>query len=70
MKHILIENCDGCPNRDHRGAFSAIQYVPYCSRRNKDLGFAISISKEGRGVASYDGVIPDWCPLEDCKNGL
>ena len=63
-KKIIITKCAGCPNRDHKGAFGKVAYVPICRLAERELPYTESAGK-GRGYAKGTDEIPDWCPLAD-----
>ena len=69
MKHLIINSCDDCPYKSHSGGFGQVMCKPTCSRKgNKLLGYVETtqrICRAVRIVAKYDGIIPEWCPLED-----
>ena len=66
-KMILIESCNTCPSKDHKGAFGRVQYVPVCRRTNKELGYTVHADMRGNVGASYNGIIPSFCPLMEYK---
>lgn len=63
---IEVTSCEGCPFKDHRGAFGAIAYVPKCRQTSKDLPYTLT-EVQGRAYAHYTGEIPEWCPLPESK---
>lgn len=67
MRAILIESCSGCPYFDHKGAFNPVAYIPRCGKTGRTLGYTKDISGS-RIVASYDGRIPNCCPLPEIAN--
>ena len=64
-KKLVIENCVECPHRGHRGAFGRVAYIPVCRPVDRELGYTVRVRQDGTPAASYDGVVPDFCPLED-----
>ncbi len=72
---IILDSCTACPHMGRAGGFGTIGYVPKCRNANRELGYwvgyvaADSLSRT-RPVASYDGKIPDWCPLPVHENHL
>ena len=63
-KVIVIDNCNKCPNRDHKGAFGVISYIPRCKLTGEELPFTLGNSSRVV-VAVATGVIPDTCPLDN-----
>lgn len=65
-RKIVIKTCEGCPHKDHKGAFGEIAYVPVCNQTLRELPHRVEPSKwlKGRMAAIYTGEIPNWCPLE------
>lgn len=65
-RKIVIETCEGCPHRDHKGAFAQVSYVPKCGRTGKELPYTVVTPKCAPTMvtAAGTGVIPDWCPLD------
>ncbi|WGH24457.1 hypothetical protein EAb13_CDS0039 [Acinetobacter phage EAb13] len=65
-KKIVINSCEDCPHKDHRGGYGNPSYVPCCRLKNKNLGYKVEVNSRLTGTtAVYDGKIPTWCPLED-----
>lgn len=69
-KVIVINNCLGCPNKDHKGGFGAISYIPVCrigspTGRARELPYEVGLSYDKMVTAGVKPGIPDWCPLED-----
>lgn len=62
IKIIRIETCKECTNRDHKGAFGRISYIPICRKAGMELPYT-----EHKGKASPTYEIPDWCPLENLE---
>lgn len=67
MRAILIESCKDCPSLEHNGGFGQVAYIPVCGRTGRTLGYTKGVSGS-RVVASYDGRIPDCCPLPEIAN--
>lgn len=65
MKYIPIKTCDDCPDKDHKGGFGQVAYIPTCKHIGKTLGYTTSVTNAGRVYAAYDNIIPDWCPLPE-----
>jgi len=70
---IRIETCNDCYFKDIVGAFDRRdRYQPICkngkaldaSGRVRKLGFKMGSLLNGSPFPEYDGIIPDWCPLE------
>lgn len=65
-KKIIIETCESCPHRGHRGGFAEVSYVPYCQKVALNLPYEVgTIGNRDLVTARSTYVIPDWCPLED-----
>ena len=68
VKKITVTQCTGCPNRDHKGAFGQVSYVPVCRKLGKVIPYTVTEQKTGLStllIASQKVDIPSWCPLED-----
>ena len=69
---IRIETCNHCHFKKIVSGFDRINaYRPHCENsvanktgRYRLLGFTMETLTNGVNVPAYDGIIPDWCPLE------
>lgn len=70
---IRIETCDDCHFKKHVSGFDRLfAYQPVCENssaksldgRFRKLGFTVNSLLNGYPFPKYDGIIPDWCPLE------
>ncbi len=65
---IVIETCNVCPHKDHKGGFGNPAYVPICRKKDRELPYTVSAHQGSRNfgvmvTASQKGGIPEWCPL-------
>ena len=60
---IRIESCGVCPNKDDKGAFGPVSYVPVCRMMKRTLPYTEE-ELNGRVYASLVNDIPSWCQLE------
>lgn len=63
-RKIVIESCQGCPHRSHKGAFGRVAYVPYCTLASRTLPYTPAEGRRGMIIASPSNKIPVWCQLE------
>jgi len=70
---IRIETCNDCHFKDIVSGFDRRHaYKPFCengkavnaSGHFRMLGFRMKSILNGSPFPEYDGIIPDWCPLE------
>jgi len=70
---IRIETCENCHFKKRIGGFDRQSaYQPRCENpsavgldgRFRKLGFTVRSLLNGSPYPEYDGIIPDWCPLE------
>ncbi|RLA78346.1 MAG: hypothetical protein DRG78_15350 [Epsilonproteobacteria bacterium] len=66
-RKIVIESCNTCPFRDHKGAFGKVSYIPCCTKVDgrKVLPYIAEVGTNGKGLyAKASDKIPSWCPLD------
>ena len=63
-KKIVIKSCCDCSYKDHKGGFGKISYVPVCTKTGEELPYTVGLCL-GVVTATYTGVIPESCPLEN-----
>lgn len=69
MKFIAVRTCEDCPDKNHKGGFGTVAYIPICLAVDKTLGYTTSATTDrGRVYAEYDGTIPKWCPLPELEH--
>ena len=63
-RKIVLETCQHCPHRDHKGAFGNPACVPVCRLVQQTLPYNVTYGDNRKAHASPTYTIPEWCPLE------
>lgn len=64
-RKIVIESCEMCPHKQHRGGFGEVMYFPICFASNyREIPHKVDTDIAGQRFALSVTDIPEWCPLE------